>query len=198
VIPTLPLRLRNRLADTILAALGDAGARRELAKLAGPEAARGWLEGEELRWLDPLAARARAASTALADRPLLAPAADLRQTLQAAASLFDAGLYFEVHEVLEPHWVAAHGEVREALQGLIQVAVAWQHLANGNVAGARSLLEEGGARLHGVRLRGVDLEPFARAARDAAEGVAAGAPAAPPPFPFAPRPHTPEDPWTWS
>jgi hypothetical protein len=198
VIPTLPLRLRNRLAEAILAALGDACARRELAKLAGPDAARGWLADEELRWLDPLAARARAASSALADRPLLAPAADLQQTLQAAASLFDAGLYFEVHEVLEPHWVAAHGEVREALQGLIQVAVAWQHLANGNVAGARSLLEDGAARLHGARLLDADLEPFARAASEAADRVAAGAPAVPPPFPFAPRPQNPEDPWTSS
>jgi hypothetical protein len=188
VIPTLPLRLRNRLAEAIVAALGDASARRELARLAGADAARGWLEGEESRWLDPLAARARAASSALADRPLLAPDADLGQALQATASLFDAGLYFEAHEVLEPHWMAAHGETREALQGLIQVAVAWQHLANGNVAGARSLLLEGGARLHGGRLLGVDLEPFARAAREAADRLAAGQPAAPPPFPFAPRP----------
>jgi Domain of unknown function (DUF309) len=184
VIPTLPLRLRNRLAGAILAALGDSGARRELAQLSGPDAARGWLEGEEPCWIAPVAARARAASTALADRPLLAAHADLQQALQAAASLFDAGLYFEVHEVLEPHWAAAHGEPREALQGLIQVAVAWQHLANGNVAGARSLLEEGSARLHGARLSGVDLEPFARAASEAAIRVAAGKPPLPPPFPF--------------
>jgi len=95
----------------------------------------------------------------------------------------DAGLYFEVHEVLEPHWVIASGETREALQGLIQVAVAWQHLANTNVAGARSLFVEGSARLHGARLLGADLEPFARAAAEAGEGVAAGRPITPPRFP---------------
>jgi uncharacterized protein len=186
MIPTLPLRLRNRLAGTILAALHDAAARRELAALADDADTHGWLADDERRWTEPLTRRARAAAAALAERPLLPPQADLRQALQAAASLFDAGLYFEVHEVLEPHWAAAHGEAREALQGLIQVAVGWQHLANGNVTGARSLLEEGGARLHGGRLSGVDLEPFARAASEAAVRVAAGEPAVPPPFPFAP------------
>ncbi len=183
MIPTLPLRLRNRLAETILAALHDRAARRELATLAGESGARDWLEGDEVRWADPLSARARVACAALADRPLLGAGADLRQTLDAAASLFDAGLYFEVHEALEPHWAAAGGEAREALQGLIQVAVAWQHLANGNRAGARSLFLDGSARLHGARLLGTDLEPFARAAGDAAERVAAGLPITPPRFP---------------
>jgi hypothetical protein len=184
-MPTLPLRLRNRLAGTILAALHDGGARRELATLATDAGAMGWLEVDEARWANPLAERARAASVALADRPLLRPDADLRQVLPAAASLFDAGLYFEVHEVLEPHWVMARGETREALQGLIQVAVAWQHLANTNVAGARSLFVEGSARLHGARLLGADLEPFARAAAEAGECVAAGRPVTPPRFPSA-------------
>ena len=149
MIPTLPLRLRNRLAETILTALHDAAARRELAVLAAEAGARNWLQGDELRWTDPLVTRARVACAALADRPLLGAAADLRQTLDAAAALFDAGLYFEVHEVLEPHWMTADGPEREALQGLIQIAVAWQHLANGNVAGARSLLADGAARLFG-------------------------------------------------
>ncbi len=183
MIPTLPLRLRNRLAETILTALHDSAARRELAALAGEGGARRWLEGDEIRWADPLAARARVACAALADRPLLAATADLRQTLEAAASLFDAGLYFEVHEVLEPHWMTVSGAVRETLQGLIQVAVAWQHLANGNLSGARSLFLEGSGRLHGARLLGVDLEPFARAAAEAAERVAGGLPVTAPPFP---------------
>jgi hypothetical protein len=180
---TLPLRLRNRLAGTILAALHDSGARGELARLAAEGGAIGWLEADEARWADRLAERARAASVALADRPLLQSDADLRQVLRAAASLFDAGLYFEVHEVLEPHWVTASGETREALQGLIQIAVAWQHLANTNVAGARSLFVEGSTRLHGARLLGADLESFARAAAEAGECIAAGRPITPPQFP---------------
>jgi hypothetical protein len=183
VIPTLPVRLRNRLAETILAALHDTAARRELAVLAGEGGARDWLRGEEGRWVNPLTARARMASAALADRPLLDATPDLGQTLGAAAALFEAGLYFEVHEMLEPHWAAASGAEREALQGLIQVAVAWHHLANGNVAGSVSLFAEGGARLHGARLLDVDLEPFARAAGEAAARVASGLPITPPSFP---------------
>jgi hypothetical protein len=183
VIPTLPLRLRNRLAETILEALHDEHARRELAALAGEAGADRWLASEERQWAAPLARRARAASAALAERPLVAPASDLGQAMGAAATLFDAGLYFEVHEVLEPHWMVASGAAREALQGLIQVAVAWQHLANGNVAGARSLFLEGSGRLHGARLLGLDLDPFARAAAQAADDVAAGRAVHPPRFP---------------
>jgi predicted metal-dependent hydrolase len=182
VIPALPLRLRNRLAETIRAALRDTTARRALATLAA-DGGREWLERHEVHWAAPLAARARVACAAVADRPLLGPDADLRETLAAAAALFDAGLYFEVHEVLEPRWGAASGQEREALQGLIQVAVAWQHHANGNLAGACSLLVEGGARLHGRRLAGADLEPLARAATQAAEHLAAGQPITAPLFP---------------
>ena len=182
MIPTLPLRLRNRLAATILAALHDTAARRALARLA-VDGAGAWLEDDESRWAPPLAARARAACAALADRPLLRPDAGMRETLAATAVLFDAGLYFEVHEALESHWAAASGEAREALQGLIQIAVAWQHLANGNPAGARSLLVEGGARLHGRALLGVDLEAFARAAAEAAARLTAGLAITPPRFP---------------
>lgn len=142
--------------------------------------ARGWLQGDETRWADPLVERARAATSALADRPLLAHQTDLGQALQAASALFEAGLYFEVHEVLEPHWLAASGETRDALQGLIQITVGWQHLANDNLAGARSLLTEGAARLRGRRLGARDFDAFARATAQAATRVPS---AAPPPFP---------------
>jgi hypothetical protein len=184
VIRTLPLRLRNRLAGTILAALHDRAARRELAILAGDAPSSDWLAGHEAQWADTLTARARAAWAAVGERPLAPASADLAQALPAAAALFDARLYFEVHELLEPHWAVASGQTREGLQGLIQVAVAWQHLANGNTAGARSLLVEGGGRLHGARLLGTDLEPFARAAPRDAERLTAGLPVTPPPFPF--------------
>ena len=61
-------------------------------------------------------------------RPLDPPDATLESTLHAAALLFDAGLYFEVHELLEPRWLGADGRDRTALQGLIQVAVVRAHL----------------------------------------------------------------------
>jgi len=184
VLPTLPLRVRNRLASAIIAALGDEHARRELRALAADdETARGWLAPDDDQLRAAVRERARRAAGALADRPALAAETDLGQALQAAGLLFDAGLHFEVHEVLEPHWMAAQGDAREALQGLIQIAVAYQHLANGNHAGARSLLVEGSARLHQRRLAGVDLDPFARAAVVAAERVATGEPIDVPTFP---------------
>lgn len=184
MIPTLPLRARNRLAETILTALHDPAARHALQALSAEDTARGWLAADEARWAPALAERARAACAALHDEPLRPHGADLAQALAAAAVLFDAALYFEVHEVLEPHWLVARDEAREALQGLIQIAVAWQHLANGNVAGARSLLSEGAARLHGRRLVGLDFDVFARAALDAGARLPA---ARPPAFPRLPR-----------
>src|SRR5206468_134864 len=57
---------------------------------------------------------------------------------------------FEVHEVLEAVWKTAAGATRQALQGVIQIAVAYHHLMHGNRRGARSLLVEGRSRLASV------------------------------------------------
>ena len=164
MIPTLPLGPRNRLAALILAALSDAGARHELAALASADGrvlVEEWLGADEPLQQAALRARARRASEALATLPLASPEPSLAAALDAAATLYDAGLHFEVHELLEPHWARAGGETKEALQGLIQIAVGYQHLANGNLRGARALLKEGSGRVHG-RALGLDLEPFAR------------------------------------
>ncbi|MGH7402199.1 MAG: DUF309 domain-containing protein, partial [Candidatus Rokuibacteriota bacterium] len=112
---------------------------------------------------------------ALTDRPLGEPDPPRPVALEEAAALFGAGLYFEVHEVLEPYWMRAEGADREALQGLIQVAVGFQHLANGNLEGARALLRDGAARLAGYRLGGRALSPFAgEVARCLSEIIALG------------------------
>ena len=83
--------------------------------------------------------------------------------LAQSALLFDGGLYFEVHELLEPYWLRAAGRERETLQGLIQVAVGFHHLGNGNSAGARALLHDGAAKLLGRHIGGVAVDAFARA-----------------------------------
>jgi hypothetical protein len=167
VIPTLPLALRNRLAETILAALHDPAARRELAELAaateGPP--RSWLAPAEDEHAPALIERARRASEVVTARPPASPVTSVDEALAAAAALFDAGLYFEVHELLEPHWMAAGGAERETLQGLIQVAVGYQHLANGNLAGARSLLADGSERLQRAAPATLDTSDFVRGAR---------------------------------
>ena len=173
---TPPLRLRNRLAEIILGALGDPAARRQL-------------DAQDFAWLGDVpadeaaivSARARRASQALAACPSMRAERSLDEALACAATLFDAGLYFEVHELLEPYWTRAAGAERQALQGLIQIAVAFQHRDNGNVEGARSLLVEGSARLREGRLRGLDLEGFAEAAAGAALRLAD--PLTVPPFP---------------
>jgi hypothetical protein len=160
VIPTAPLRVRNRLAEIILAALEKPEARRELLALGEVDAPPpDWLEPDDLDCRPLVRQRALSAAHALAARAA-ARMGSRADVLDAAAALFDAHLYFEVHELLEPHWRDARGDDRETLQGLIQAAVGYQHLANGNLAGARALLEEGRARLIGRSLDGLDLGSF--------------------------------------
>lgn len=58
----------------------------------------------------------------------------------AACQHFDAGEYFEAHEVWEDLWNEAYGPRHAYLQGLIQTAVALHHAGNANWAGTRKLL----------------------------------------------------------
>jgi hypothetical protein len=105
-----------------------------------------------------------------------------------AAALWNAALFFEVHEVLEAVWQRESGARRQALQGLIQIAVAWHHLAHGNPRGARTLLREGRARLAAVHpdtLPLLDGDALLAATEPAETALAAsGAPGAlvPPPL----------------
>lgn len=175
----LPLGLRNRLAAVILAAVHDGVAREVLGRLAGDAGVgASWLEPAEFVHADVVRERAQRALDALGGRPL-DQARSLADGLEVAALLFDAGLYFETHEVLEPWWREAAGAVREALQGLIQVAVGYEHRDNGNLAGARALLAEGSLRLHGTTLGGLDLSALAQAAAEDAERAAVGPAAGP-------------------
>ena len=187
MIPTLPLRLRNRLAETILRALHDPTARRQLERLAADPTAESWLEGAEREHEALLRSRARRATEALAGHPPIAADPSLDEALAAAVTLFDAGLHFEVHELLEPYWVRAEGREREALQGLIQIAVGYQHLANGNLQGARSLLIDGTRRLRAGNVPALDLSTFVAAVADTIPRLTEDPPPPAPPFPR--RPH---------
>ncbi len=83
------------------------------------------------------------------------------RALTQAAVLFNEGLYFEVHELLEAFWMAEEDLLRKRfLQGLIQIAAGFHHLSNGNSEGAVSLLREGSEKLKGYRptYLGVELE----------------------------------------
>jgi DUF309 family protein family protein len=193
----LPLPLRNRLAELILQALHDPDARKALEAVvqactnpraledAGPlpeafpedifeRRDDGWqIKSGFKHHLGEFLERAERARRILHVRPFDPPDPTLGTALVAAALLFHAHLYFEVHELLEPYWLRAEGSDREALQGLIQVAVGFAHLSNGNVAGARALLHDGCARVLERSLEGVPLDPFGRALQRSLDRVLA-------------------------
>jgi hypothetical protein len=165
--PRFPLPLRNALAELAIAAHDDEAARAALAWLAAPAGAPDMAAGARLTAVhltDPgggalLAVHAPHAEAvaAHAARALAAAgnsggaaATGTARACGVAAALWNERLFFEVHEVLEAVWKGAQGAERQALQGLIQIAVAFHHLAHGNRRGARTLLAEGRARLGGV------------------------------------------------
>ena len=59
--------------------------------------------------------------------------------LQQAVVFWDYGLYFEMHEILEPAWIAAKGGRRKALQGLIRAAGMKIHGESNNMKAAVSM-----------------------------------------------------------
>ena len=167
----LPLPLRNALAALAIAALEDDAAVAALEWVVRPmgeppASARRWLADVHL--VEPrgatllavhaphahaaVAHAARALRAAAAHRALAPPPSGdpITAAVRRAAALWGERLFFEVHEVLETVWKTAAGEPRQALQGVIQIAVAYHHLAHGNLRGARTLMTEGRDRLESV------------------------------------------------
>lgn len=163
--PGFPLPLRNALAAIAIEALDGGPPHAALGWLASPDAPPDAAAAARLAdahlidagtpallavhapWDQAIRAHAARAlrAAAVARRPASGdPVAD---AVERAAALWGEQLFFEVHEVLEAVWVRATGDTRQALQGLIQIAVAYHHLAHGNPRGARTLLREGRARL---------------------------------------------------
>jgi len=67
--------------------------------------------------------------------------------IACARAAWDAGLFFEVHELLESVWMGSQGKRRRLLQGLIMAGAALHHLTQANPAGARGLLRDAAQRL---------------------------------------------------
>lgn len=65
--------------------------------------------------------------------------------------LFNAGRYFEAHDVFEAIWLGKVGDERSFYQGLIQVAVGCYKLRGRNLGGARSQLRRGIDKLERTR-----------------------------------------------
>lgn len=98
---------------------------------------------------------------AKAYRPL--PEADRRTAFEAGIAAYEAGDFFEAHELLEPAWMGTDdlGE-RAFLQGLIKLAAAYVHGVRGNPAGIARNLEGARDRLaeageSGPAREGIDL-----------------------------------------
>ena len=182
----LPLPIRNRLADLVVAAFDEAPARETLDALGafcagrtpgdegcGRLLALGWFRQEEdgaLRLLGAheafrvaLCDRVRAALETSRPHGALPARATVAGAVARAGALWDRELYFEVHECLEPAWMRSDAAERWALQGLIQVAVAFQHATHGNREGAITLLAEGLGKLEASG----DALPIPAAARQA-------------------------------
>ncbi len=62
-----------------------------------------------------------------------------KELFEKGCNHFDAGEYFDAHEVWEEIWVDSFGPRKYFLQGLIQAAVALHHARNENWAGTRKL-----------------------------------------------------------
>ena len=56
---------------------------------------------------------------------------------------FNTREWYECHETIEELWLGESGEMRDFLQGTLQISVALLHWRNGNHGGAVSLLASG-------------------------------------------------------
>ena len=63
---------------------------------------------------------------------------------------FNRGEFWLAHESWEQIWLAAEGEQRRFLQGLIQIAAVYYHLERGNQRGAKRLLAAAMEKLEGL------------------------------------------------
>jgi len=89
--------------------------------------------------------------------------------------LFNAGRWFEAHEVLERAWLDEPTPLRRLYQGILQVGVGLHHARRGNLPGALSLLDRGMALLapfEPTRL-GVDVDRLVHDAAAARRALAA-------------------------
>ena len=86
---------------------------------------------------------------AKAYRPL--PAADRTAAVIAGMRAYDAGDFFEAHELMEPAWMGTDDPAeRELIQGLIKLAAADVHGVRGNPRGVARNLEGARDRLRRV------------------------------------------------
>lgn len=118
------------------------------------------LQGEHAAAISRIEAYCRALEAL--SRRRIRSTGEVERAMEEAACLFNEGLFFEVHEVLEAVWLRQGEQTRPLLQGLIQIAVAFHHLENRNLKGALSLLREGQEKVKEYRPArfGLELDQF--------------------------------------
>lgn len=95
----------------------------------------------------------------------MSAAGDYDPRYLAGVLLFNAGDWFEAHEVWEDPWAdAGGGPERRFYQGLIQAAVGLCHFGNGNLGGAAKLYRSARDYMTpcGSPFLGLDVEAFWR------------------------------------
>lgn len=84
------------------------------------------------------------------------------QRVLAGLRLLQARQWYSAHEAFEPLWLEARGDERDFLQGLIHVAVSFEHLRRGNPRGALSQWNKAQPKLGllGIHPFGVDISTW--------------------------------------
>ncbi len=84
--------------------------------------------------------------------------------LERGLALFNAGLFFECHELLEGLWKATSGPDKAFYHGIVQVAAAFYHYEKHNHHGAVTLLTKSRQKLatYPSQYLGVDVAAFRR------------------------------------
>ena len=72
----------------------------------------------------------------------MSDAVEMEALFQKGLAEYEKGDYFEAHEAWEDLWSDYFLEDQKFLQGLIQLAVSFVHLGNGNMIGAKNMLRK--------------------------------------------------------
>jgi predicted metal-dependent hydrolase len=72
----------------------------------------------------------------------------LRSSLTRGVALFNEGRFWHAHEAWEEAWLGSQGDLRQFLQGLIQLAAAYHHVQRGTFSGGIRLFAAALDRLH--------------------------------------------------
>lgn len=101
-------------------------------------------------------------------------ARDAEVVVVRGISLFNEHHFWDAHEAWEGLWLAAAGDDKQFLQGLIQLAAAYVHVQRGTFSGGVRLFDAAIARLAaaGPRRFGVDVSDVIPVARSHREKIA--------------------------